>query len=227
MTHRSPTADQSATELKRQIELERRGAPFLVFRDSTSSQRLFPLEGRDRIVIGRSAEGDVTITGDESVSRLHAEMIRAGGSWVVDDDGLSTNGTSVNGERIGARRRLVDRDLILVGETGLLFRDPRDPIVEERATRRTEEPGPSITEAQRRVLVELCRPLIAAEKSPGYPAGNQAIAESLSLSVAAVKSNLTQLFERFGLDDLPQNQKRVSLAEAALRSGVISRSELS
>jgi hypothetical protein len=41
-----------------------------------------------------------------------------------------------------------------------------------------------------------------------------------------VKSTLRALFEVFGVDDLPQNQKRASLALQAMRNGVISRRDL-
>ena len=34
------------------------------------------------------------------------------------------------------------------------------------------------------------------------------------------------LFEKLGVEDLPQNRKRVALVERALQSGVISRREL-
>ena len=36
------------------------------------------------------------------------------------------------------------------------------------------------------------------------------------LSVATVKGTLTSMFELFGLDDLPQNQKRAALATRRL-----------
>ena len=42
------------------------------------------------------------------------------------------------------------------------------------------------------------------------------------LSVDSVKGHLRALFEKFGIGDLPQNQKRVRLVELALRQGVIS-----
>jgi hypothetical protein len=34
------------------------------------------------------------------------------------------------------------------------------------------------------------------------------------------------LFEKLGVGDLPQNQKRVALAERALQSGIVTRREL-
>jgi nucleotide-binding universal stress UspA family protein len=71
------------------------------------------------VVIGRGAEADVRLT-DTGVSRRHAELH-------VDDDAVtlvdlrSTNGTSVNGERVD-RRALVDGDRIAVGATVIVFR---------------------------------------------------------------------------------------------------------
>jgi DNA-binding NarL/FixJ family response regulator len=71
-----------------------------------------------------------------------------------------------------------------------------------------------VTPAQRRVLAALCRPLTG----PGYaaPAANQQIADELVISVDTVKRTLSALFERFGLEQLPQNQKRAALAARAL-----------
>jgi NarL family two-component system response regulator LiaR len=55
---------------------------------------------------------------------------------------------------------------------------------------------------------------------------DQQIADELVVSVDAVKSTLRALFEVFGVDALPQNQKRASLALQALRTGVITRRDL-
>jgi hypothetical protein len=46
------------------------------------------------------------------------------------------------------------------------------------------------------------------------------------VSVDTVKGTLRALFEAFGVTDLPQNEKRASLALQALRTGVISPREL-
>ena len=66
------------------------------------------------------------------------------------------------------------------------------------------------------MLAALCRPL----DGRGYaaPASNQQIADELVLSVETVKGTLTALFERFGLEELPQNQKRAALAVRARSS---------
>ena len=51
------------------------------------------------------------------------------------------------------------------------------------------------------------------------PASNRQIADELVVSVDTVKGTLHELFETFGLTDLPQNQKRAALAQRALESG--------
>lgn len=229
MPYPVPTTNQSAAELKRQIELEREGQPFVVYREPGGQQRVVSLAGRERLVIGRDTNTDVTIEGDDAISRLHAELVRVAGSWVVDDDGLSTNGTFVDGERLLSRHRLSDRDLIAVGGTGLLYRDPNQAGSSGRKTRaaRTDEAAiPSIGNVQRRVLIALCRPLANGSAIASVPASNQAIAAELHMSVGAVKANLRVLFEKFGVDGLVQNQKRAALAERALRLGAVRPSEL-
>ena len=58
------------------------------------------------------------------------------------------------------------------------------------------------------------------------PATNQQVAGEVYLSVDAVKTHLRTLFAKFGVEDLPQNQKRVKLVELALQSGAITPRDL-
>ena len=224
----NPTVDQSASELQRQIAAERDGGPFLVHRDPGGEQRLTTLSGRRRLTIGRGEGVDLAIDGDDEISRLHAELELVGESWVIADDGLSTNGTRVNAERVVGRRRLSERDLISVGGTGLLFRDPaRASEVPATIQAGGGEAAPPLGETQRKVLIALCRPLGDGLSHAAAPATNQAIADELFLSVNAVKAHLRVLFEKFAVGELPQNQKRVALAEQALRRGAVHPTELS
>ena len=108
--HRSTPA-----ELQARIAAERGGRPFLVYRDSDGAQLITTLTG-ERASIGRAGGADVELRWDEEVSRLHAELERIAGEWTVADDGLSRNGTWVNGERISGRHRLRDGDLVRVGQ---------------------------------------------------------------------------------------------------------------
>ena len=54
------------------------------------------------------------------------------------------------------------------------------------------------------------------------PATNKQIGDEVFLSIDAVKAHLRMLFERFGLDSLPQNEKRARLAATVLASGTLS-----
>ncbi|UOT08201.1 MULTISPECIES: LuxR C-terminal-related transcriptional regulator [Rhodococcus] len=45
----------------------------------------------------------------------------------------------------------------------------------------------------------------------------------MHLSEATVKTHLRALFTKFGVEDLPQNQKRARLAEHVLRSRLVTK----
>jgi hypothetical protein len=212
----------SPTELQTLIRAARRGAPFLFLRDDTGTQQLVTLDG-DRLLLGRAPGSDLQIGWDPRVSGVHAHLERRGSSWMIEDDGLSRNGTFVNGERLRGQRTLRDGDVIGVGDTVMGFRHPEI----EPALATVSVPTlsmPAVSDAQRRVLVALCRPLTDAEARA--PATNDQIADELVLSLSAVKGHLRVLFHRFGLEDAPQNQKRLLLAERTLATGVVAPDEL-
>jgi pSer/pThr/pTyr-binding forkhead associated (FHA) protein len=214
----------SAAELKEQIEAERRGVPFLVVRDGADQQVLVPLEG-DRLTVGRAESADVSLGWDEEVSWVHAELERLSGAWTLSDDGLSRNGSFVNGERVSGRRRLRDGDVLRFGQVSAVYRDPSGEVSRAETSLAVDAPDTALTETQRKVLVALCRPY--RDGSPyATPATNQAIAEEVFLSVDAVKTHLRTLFAKFGVEDLPQNQKRVKLVELALQGGAITPRDL-
>ena len=86
------------------------GQPFLLYHDRDGGRHLLELTPElARVTIGRRASCDVALPWDDEVSRVHAELVRMGADWVVCDDGLSHNGTFVNGERVRGRRRLARR----------------------------------------------------------------------------------------------------------------------
>src|SRR3954467_12359589 len=69
------------------------------------------------LVIGRATPGDGSLGGDGEISRVHARVYRdASGQLTVEDLG-STNGTFVNGTRVGAATPLRPGDQLRVGQT--------------------------------------------------------------------------------------------------------------
>jgi hypothetical protein len=216
----------SAADLKARIHAERTGAPFVAYFDDAHRQHLLVLSPeRTRLAIGRAEDVAIALPWDGQVSRVHAELERVGEHWVVADDGLSRNGTFVNETRIIGRRRLADRDVVRVGLTSILFREPSPrPVATTTLGDRAELAG-TITAAQRRVLVALCRPM--AGGSPyATPATNPQIANELFLTVAAVKTHLRALFHAFEIEDLPQQEKRHRLVALALSGGLVTERDL-
>jgi hypothetical protein len=70
-------------------------------------------------VLGRGTEADIRLP-DTGVSRKHADVQLAGTVVTVEDLG-STNGTLVNGRRVG-RQDLADGDVIRIGHSVLVYR---------------------------------------------------------------------------------------------------------
>ena len=163
-------------ELRERLRAEAAGAPFLVLRDEDDRQLIVELAGdRAQLTIGRDEATDVALAWDARVSRTHATLERLGSDWTIADDGLSRNGTWVNEERVTARRRLRDGDVVRVGGTSLAFCAP-GPGARADATLTAEgvPVGDVLTSAQRRVLVALCRPY--RDAAFATPASNPAIA---------------------------------------------------
>jgi len=217
---------QSVGELQARLEAERSGSPFLLFRDGDGRQQLvrLPADGAE-VVIGRNPDHGIELAWDPQVSRVHAVLERVGGVWTIEDDGLSRNGTAVNGVPLSGRRRLRDEDVLSCGGVNLQFRSPEVAGVAETLKAACDGPDPhGLTPAQRRVLVALCRPL--RDTPYGAPATNKQIAAELTVSVDAVKTHLRRIAELLDVGELPQNRKRAELAWRALSTGVITPREL-
>lgn len=216
----------SAGELQALLIQEGTGVPFLMYRDAASALAFLELQpAGGRATIGRRAGNDLALDWDPEVSRSHAEVELVGGDWTVVDDGLSRNGSYLNGSRVGGRRRLSDGDILKIGRTPLMVRIPAEGSSTATASAEGLAIVEHLTPTQRRVLVALCRPYRQGEEFSS-PAPNQDIAAEVFLSVDAVKNHLRTLFQKFEISHLAQNQKRVRLVECAFQWGLVSERDL-
>jgi pSer/pThr/pTyr-binding forkhead associated (FHA) protein len=85
----------------------------------------------DSVVLGREASADVVVTGQD-VSRKHAEIVHRDDQYVLSDH--STNGTFVNGLRIGADRILARSDVIRIGTEEFRFYADMSPVAHPAAS---------------------------------------------------------------------------------------------
>jgi pSer/pThr/pTyr-binding forkhead associated (FHA) protein len=67
---------------------------------------------QEELIVGRQLDCDVVLT-DPSVSRQHARLVFRGSRWIIQDL-ESTNGTILNGNRIG-RSELHPGDRLALG----------------------------------------------------------------------------------------------------------------
>jgi hypothetical protein len=99
---RTPKRRSEVTRLAVIKPKERKGAVFAVTHE---------------ITIGRASSCTIMIPDDTFVSQLHARLYRAPDGAVVVEDLGSTNGSYVNGGRIGAPQRLDKGDRLQIGST--------------------------------------------------------------------------------------------------------------
>jgi predicted component of type VI protein secretion system len=200
------------SELQERLAAERSDAPFVELRDGDGVQRLVALSAH--LTVGRSPACGIALIWDAQVSRSHASIEAVDGVWTVLDDGRSTNGTFVNEERVQGRRTLRHLDVIRVGATRLRFHDPSATTDSKLTEVAAQAVVPSLTPAQLRVLIALCRP---AEG----PASNEEIADELTVSIDTVKTHMRALFDAFSLQASAPYRKRFELVRLAVDAGMV------
>ena len=246
MSPNPPAEARSVSDSKALAEAERSGRPFLVFRDGDGRQHLFFFEpGSASASVGRRPSSDLVLGWDDQVSRLHARFERSRDSWILVDDGLSSNGTFVNEERLNGRRRLFNGDTVRFGATRATFRTPeRGPQAPAPPAAHPPQPQPSpvapavpqaeaarrraavgLSSTQRRVLASLCRPY-KGRSGFANPASDEQIAEELFLSVGEVRGHIRVLHAKLGLGARPSAEARVRLVEHAFSTGLIAEGDL-
>src|SRR5262249_32875793 len=105
--------------------------PRIVLRGMNGAARGQRWESSGPLRIGRLGVLEVTLPHD-SVSRIHAEVRLTERGWWVEDLG-STNGTRLNGVRLGSGRwPLRTKDLIQFGEVAVVVESANDPTPLDR-----------------------------------------------------------------------------------------------
>ena len=179
---------------------------FLVVIDG-DHRRQVGLDGA-QVVVGRGADCDVVLPGDETVSRRHLRLDLADVRWSVTDLG-SRNGTFVNGRRIssGTPTVLADDDRVLVGGYVLLARsDDREDLETadgSRLLRGRDVAGVGLSAREIDVVRLVCAGL-----------ADQAIAQELFLSVKTVHSHLDRIGQKTG------HRRRPELVRYAMDHGL-------
>lgn len=135
------------------------------------------------ITIGRDVSNDVVITNDPHASRHHLQIIQHDdGHFTLMDFG-STNGTSVNGNRIRGEVSLNEMDIVRVGNTTIPWRDyfypdENEPL-SENTTQNFDDDTPSISSS-----------VITKEIEPKVPNG-----WLLSISILALLSGTATILK--------------------------------
>jgi len=149
----------TARELQAVLHAARDRAPFLVYRDPAGAQRILGFGSeRTALTLGRNPTADLSIGWDDQVSALHAVIERLASELTLRDDGLSRNGSYLNGERVHGIRRLRDGDMLRLGRTLILVRNPADADRSATAAALRPSQAANLSEQQRKVLSVLCRP---------------------------------------------------------------------
>lgn len=120
----------------------------LVISDDEGKQTVVPLV-RDEITIGRKEGNTIRLT-ERNVSRRHARLRKANGSFILEDL-HSYNGVKINGQKIGAETKLEPGDQIGIGDYQLALQveaadatvpEQMSPAVANADTAMIASPGP-------------------------------------------------------------------------------------
>ena len=177
-------------------------SPVLIFIHGPRAGQRVTLD-KDEMSVGRSSANDVVLN-DPLVSRVHAILVRRGGTFTLDDLG-SHNGTFLNEERLHGIRQIHHGDRLAVGKSRILYEDPTQMV--DDATQIADPgvfAGATFTQRQVQVLRLMARGL-----------SNKQIGERIFVSERTAKAYVSSIFEKLNV------QKRAAAVASALRLGLI------
>lgn len=118
----------------------------IVIEDEEGRRQVVPFDG-EQITLGRGHDGSRVRLPDRNVSRRHARFLLANGAVFLEDLG-SANGTRVNGERIGSRRRIREGDLVQIGDYDIALEGSVERVRDDRPTAEFPAPAPAAPPAR-------------------------------------------------------------------------------
>lgn len=168
----------------------------------------FPARGAT-VRIGRAPDNDVVLSAEPTVSRHHAELVRAGEGWSVRDVG-SHNGTHLNGVLLaaGSTQPVGPDDVVGLGTVTVRLLSPDDGdglTVSDPRGREMHRLLTALSTREREVLA-----LVAAGRT------DDQVAAELYISVKTVHSHLDRIRDKAGV------RRRAELTRLAVRLGLSS-----
>ena len=187
-------ASRHSIKLQARLAAERRGSPFLLYRDGEDTQRIVDLDrAPERLTIGRSRSNGVVLEWDAEVSRVHVTLERLGGVDAGRRRALAQR--HVPGRRAHSRPRppQTATSSPSVGRTSVPRRGAQ-PDAAHRGVDHAPVPsdlGRPVASADRALPpLRRARVLRAGVEPADSPRG-------LALSLETVKSHIRALFDAF------------------------------
>lgn len=180
---------------------------FTLFELTTSSGvSRIPARGT-ALRVGRSADNDIVVDHEPTVSRQHAELIHDGDGWTVRDLG-SHNGTHINGVRLPAQRAhpFTADDVVGFGSATMRVLagvDNEVMTVEDAGAAEAYRVLTALSQREREVLA-----MVASGRT------DEQVATALFISVKTVHSHLDRIRDKTGL------RRRAELTRLAVRLGL-------
>ena len=172
--------------------------------------------GATTVTIGRYGECDIQVR-DTWVSRWHARVSWNGMEYIVEDLG-STNGTYVNGQRVGAPRALRSGDRLQLGEqVEFVFQVGVSPSFQKIPALPGTRPSPGSGVSPSQGMATFAKPIAEQKRSPHRRrrTGVWVLAALICLLVLIVGGGVYYLLSDDGKEPAPAATQQEAVPEPA------------